>query len=400
MTTLDQTDPAQRSVPVPVPAPSGPAATPVPTEPAPTEPAPPAATTAVCSIAAVGEPCARPVRDDSVPRPRAGDGGVDGHPDAAPVGGGATGGNGKVDAGAAGGGAAGGGAAGGSADTTARLRAGLAARLRAAYEQGRPVGELAVACRRSVAETRALLVEAGVLLPPAVTGGADRAGTADGSGRGDRPGRTTGAGAAAAVLRSAQEELRTVRTRRPSPSRRLSRMHPQVAAAQTRARTAALEAADEAVGATVRPRAAEADGTDGTGVTVAGTGVTDATVPDGAGPVAETPLGILIGGTPQLPEPTGRPEELRPLRVNARLVRAGRGTCMVVLPAWRPAIAVSVPTEQLLDATGLDLDGLAGAQLSVLINPEALHDRELGLHDWRTGPATRAGGRRGGGRKS
>ncbi|MGW6914624.1 hypothetical protein ACWGB8_12495 [Kitasatospora sp. NPDC054939] len=79
----------------------------------------------------------------------------------------------------------------------------------------------------------------------------------------------------------------------------------------------------------------------------------------------------------------------------AQLLRVGRGTSLVLLPSWRAAIAVSVPTEQLLEATGLDPDRLKGAQLSVLINPDALHDRELGLHGWRTGPAPRPYGRRG-----
>lgn len=79
----------------------------------------------------------------------------------------------------------------------------------------------------------------------------------------------------------------------------------------------------------------------------------------------------------------------------ARPIRVGRGTCLVVLPSWRPAIAVSVPTEQLLSATGLAADQLVGAPLTVLMNPAALHDRELELHGWEPGPAarTRRGGR-------
>ncbi|WP_199823227.1 hypothetical protein, partial [Kitasatospora sp. MY 5-36] len=109
---------------------------------------------------------------------------------------------------------------------------------------------------------------------------------------------------------------------------------------------------------------------------------------------AEPPLGILIGGSPGPAEALGRPEERAPVRVAAQPIRVGRGTCLVVLPSWRPAIAVSVPTEQLLSATGLDLEQLAGAQLTVLMNPAALHDRELELHGWEPGPAGRP--RRGG----
>ncbi|KJY29765.1 hypothetical protein VR45_29195, partial [Streptomyces sp. NRRL S-495] len=111
---------------------------------------------------------------------------------------------------------------------------------------------------------------------------------------------------------------------------------------------------------------------------------------------AEPPLGVLIGGTPQLPDAGGRPgrtEERPAVRATAELLRLGRGTCLVVLPAWRPAIAVSVPTEQLLSATGLAWEQLAEARLSVVINPGALHDRELELRDWQVGPPGRPGRR-------
>lgn len=64
-----------------------------------------------------------------------------------------------------------------------------------------------------------------------------------------------------------------------------------------------------------------------------------------------------------------------------------------MLPVWRPAIAVSVPTEQLLGATGLAYEQLAEARLSVVINPGALHDRELELRDWQVGPPGRPGRR-------
>ncbi|WP_380279518.1 hypothetical protein [Kitasatospora purpeofusca] len=189
------------------------------------------------------------------------------------------------------------------------------------------------------------------------------------------------------VLRAAQEELRTVVTRRPAPSRRLRRMHPQAAGAlrPDTARPGPLPAAD--VPSVPGPR------TDG--------GRTATGARTAAGP--EAPLGVLISGTPQpeaggRPGPTGasgRPEERPAVRAAAELVRLGRGTCLMVLPAWRPAIAVSVPTEHLLSATGLAFERLAGAQLSVVINPAALHDRELELRDWQAGPPGRAG-RRGG----
>ncbi len=105
-------------------------------------------------------------------------------------------------------------------------------------------------------------------------------------------------------------------------------------------------------------------------------------------------LGVLIGGGPAPAEAVGRPEERAPVRVAARPLRIGRGTSLVVLPSWRPAIAVSVPTDQLLSATGLGFEQLAGARLTVLMNPAALHDRELELHGWECVPAVR--GRRGG----
>ncbi|MCU7824686.1 hypothetical protein [Kitasatospora sp. DSM 101779] len=100
---------------------------------------------------------------------------------------------------------------------------------------------------------------------------------------------------------------------------------------------------------------------------------------EGGEPGDGPPLGILIGGSSSAPSERAR----QPERVEARPVRLGTGTCLVVLPAWREAIAVAVPTERLLASTGLALEELAGARLSVLINPEALHDRDLGLHGWR-----------------
>ncbi|MEU1510122.1 hypothetical protein [Kitasatospora sp. NPDC005748] len=275
----------------------------------------------------------------------------------------------------------------------ARLRAGLADRLRTAHGQGRSLAELAAACRRPVAEVRALLAEA--------LGGTE-AGTTDEP----RTASTTGPEAfvrlrapepteerSVPVLRAAQAELRTVLSKRPSPSRRLRRMHPEAPGPDRPLEASGAGAAapalllppttpDPLAGAAgpVAGAGEEADGNDG-----------NATGGGAPGGSAETPLGILIGGTPQLPEAVGRPEERRPVRVAAEPVRIGRGTSLVILPGWRPAIAVSVSTDQLLSATGLALDQLASAQLSVLINPGALHDRELDLHGWQVGPAGRAG---------
>ncbi|MCG6496198.1 hypothetical protein [Kitasatospora sp. A2-31] len=196
------------------------------------------------------------------------------------------------------------------------------------------------------------------------------------------------------ILRAAQEEPRAVPTRRPSPSRRLRRMHPATAlasragAGEPGATSASASAASE--GPTVDRTAGAAGEGPGAGAVRGPAGAGGAGGPGGGGAVpagAETPLGILIGGTPSLPE------EHRAIRVTAELVKVGRGTVLVVLPAWRPAIAVSVPTEQLLHATGLAFDRLAGTQLTVLINPDALHDRELDLHGWQAGPAGRPGRR-------
>ncbi|MFC5667647.1 hypothetical protein ACFP3U_32355 [Kitasatospora misakiensis] len=173
------------------------------------------------------------------------------------------------------------------------------------------------------------------------------------------------------VLQAAQEELRTVVNRRPAPSRRLRRMHPQPAVAAVRPVVPTPRTGEEPDASAARAATTEA------------------------------PLGVLIGGTPQPPDASGRPgwpghpEERPTVRATAEIVRLGRGTCMVVLPAWRPAIAVSVPTERLLNATGLAYEQLADARLSVVINPGALHDRELDLRDWQAAPPGRVGRRDG-----
>ncbi|WP_406198662.1 hypothetical protein OH807_14970 [Kitasatospora sp. NBC_01560] len=347
-----------------------------------------AAAATCCSITAADSGTTGAVRADSVPRPR---GGQDG--ETAP--GAGTG-------------------SGEGARTAALIRAGLAERLREAYGQGRSLTELAAACRRPVAEIHALLAEG--------TGGLLISGTGPGAGTGAGTGVGAGTGSGGfvrlqqpvpqpvdrtiPVLRATPEEVpRTVRSKRPGPSRRLRRMHPEAAAPAEQA-----ESVQPHPAAPPRSDPSPADAT-GPSATTGPLGATTAPAPlpastrfaagSGAGaevgtPAAtETPLGILIGASPNLPEPVGRPEERQPVRVAAELVRVGRGTVLVVLPAWRPSIAVSVPTEHLLHATGLGPDRLAEAQLSVLINPGALHDRELNLHGWQVGPAER-GARRGG----
>ncbi|MEV7925182.1 hypothetical protein [Kitasatospora sp. NPDC088779] len=321
--------------------------------------------------------------------------------------------------GAGNGGPAAGGEAAADDPTTSRLRAALADRLRAARAQGRSVADLAAACRRPATEVRALLGEsaedgededgdggvreggvreggaggAGVQHREDVPGGeaeavGGRAGT--GAGRFGRPAVAPEGDRAVPVLRAAREELRAAGSRRPAPSRRLRRMHPQADATGQGAAAWETAATSAALPAEVRAAAAP-----GSGEPIGGTGAV--TAPSAAGPEAaraETPLGILIGGSPNQPEAVGRPEERAPIRVTAEPVRIGRGTSLIVLPSWRPAIAVSVPTEQLLSATGLAFEQLTDAQLTVLMNPCALHDRELDLHGWESGPGGRA--RRGG----
>ncbi|WP_416875999.1 hypothetical protein [Kitasatospora sp. SC0581] len=280
--------------------------------------------------------------------------------------------------------------------TTARLRAAFAERLRAAHFQGRSVAELAAACRRPVAEVRALL-------------GLD-AEAEDGFVRFGPVTATTEGGPSVPAQRPAHEEPRILGSRRPSPSRRLRRMHPQ--ASRTGQEATARETAASGPTGPALPGATGRVGEPADAAEVAArtpsfgagavapsavdTGAVDTGAVGSAAAVswAEPPLGILIGGSPGPAEALGRPEERAPVRVAAQPIRVGRGTCLVVLPSWRPAIAVSVPTEQLLSATGLDLEQLAGAQLTVLMNPAALHDRELELHGWEPGPAGRP--RRGG----
>ncbi|MEV4616657.1 hypothetical protein AB0K43_29275 [Kitasatospora sp. NPDC049258] len=220
--------------------------------------------------------------------------------------------------------------------TAAKLLRALGLRLRAAYEQGAELDELAAACHQPLSEVSRLLEAAGVDLTL---------------------GRPSPVRAAAPAVPDAAVEpvaggRQLRRSRRPTPSRRLSRIHPQPRSPQDAVHVREPEAT-----------VAEA-------------------VP---GPVsaAGPPLGILIGASPTHLEAAAQLGQRQPRRAAAKLVRAGRGTSLVVLPSWRPAIVVSVPTELLLSSTGLAFEQLAAAGLSVLINPDALHDRELDLRDWR-----------------
>ncbi|GAA2120563.1 hypothetical protein GCM10009759_69570 [Kitasatospora saccharophila] len=198
-----------------------------------------------------------------------------------------------------------------------------------------------------------------------------KAGSA-GSGAADAPGPTGGegtdAGATGAVewspgAWSVSEPAGRVRPqRRPAPSRRLSQ---------------------------VRALAPGADGYRAEAEEV-GPGREDGS-PDPLG----VPMGVLIGGSPGAAEATGPAGRAPDRRVSAQLLRFGSGTCQVVLPDWRPAIAVSVPTEQLQRSTGLGPEELRSALLSVVINPEAVHDRELGMRDWQAELPAARGRRRG-----
>ncbi|MFJ6622978.1 hypothetical protein ACIQOW_36045 [Kitasatospora sp. NPDC091335] len=330
--------------------------------------------------------------------------------------------------------------------TTTRLRAAFADRLRAAHAQGRSVAELAQACRRPLAEVRVLLgLDAAAEDGPAAPDGPSsdavivdvdvdgRAGSEaeDGFVRFRPADAPPEGGPSVPKPRTGREDQRILGSRRPSPSRRLRRMHPQ-AARTGQGATARETAATDPTGAGLPDAAGWTDGSAGTagtaepttgavvaaaqvppsatgtgsfGVTAPATGSSPATTDSAAvGPAAvestagtrwaEPQLGILIGGSPGQADALGRPEERAPVRVAARPIRVGRGTCLVVLPSWRPAIAVSVSTELLLSATGLGFGQLADARLTVLMNPGALHDRELELHGWESGPAGRP--RRGG----
>ncbi|MFE9427694.1 hypothetical protein ACFYNO_32545 [Kitasatospora sp. NPDC006697] len=252
------------------------------------------------------------------------------------------------------------------AATTARLRAGLASRLRSAYEQGAGLDDLAVASHQSISEVRELLALAD---DPAEEGAvpAQRDGSAD-----------------LHVEPASVDDWRPTagrprpRVRRQLPSRRPVRPAvPEFPAGAepprpgTRARPAAEPAALAA--------AVEQPAPDGV---------------DGEPARSEPPLGVLIGGSrPSAPLGGRRAEDCR-RRVAAELVKVGRGTTLVVLPAWRASIAVSVPTELLAGETGLSVEELAGTELTVVVNTEALHDRELRPAQWQVVAERPGGGRR------
>lgn len=289
------------------------------------------------------------------------------------------------------------------AATTANLRAGLASRLRSAYEQGADLDELAAASHQSIAEVEQLLTLAGVdpaaartrpaadrtgragMVPPQRHGLTGELSTgADQGGPGEEP---RGAAQPDDGWRPSSARPRP-RIRRPSPPRRLAGRPGAVAPAGSAAGVPGYGAA-----AVSRPAAVEPDA----GAAAPASAPADEAVePDEAAEAAgaEAPLGILIGGPRPVPASAERLEGQRWRRVTAQLIRVGRGTTLAVLPAWRPSIAVSVPTELLLEATGLGYEELARAELTVLINTEALHDRELRPRDWQVAPDHGSGRRR------
>ncbi|MFJ9773884.1 hypothetical protein ACIRVF_22025 [Kitasatospora sp. NPDC101157] len=400
MTSLhpSSTDPAVPGPSDPV-ASAGSALTVDPSDPSdPSDPVAPG--TPICSIAVVTEggpagPAGAPARQDTVPQPRTPED-VEAQLRRAPADGGAT---------------AHGSVAVHSSVAVDRLRAAFADRLRAARAEGRSLAELAAACRRSVEEVRALLGE------PGEEDGDGAAGALlDGGGpgfvrlqqavasEGNRPAPVPRSASESSrqpqhesARESAREGVRGLSSRRPSPSRRLRRMHPraertgQGAAARETAAADLTGAEARGAGRSGEPAGATREVADHTLPAAGAEAWTDAdawalVVGGAEEPRAVPPLGILIGGSPVQPEAVGRPEERTPVRVAAEPVRVGRGTSLVVLPSWRPAIAVSVSTEQLVEETGLTVEQLTGARLTVRMNPWALHDRELDLHGWEPGP--------------
>ncbi|MDH6137778.1 hypothetical protein P3T37_007211 [Kitasatospora sp. MAA4] len=267
--------------------------------------------------------------------------------------------------------------------TTARLRAGLAARLRSAYEQGARLDDLAAACHQPVAEVRELLQLAGV--------DPDRPGMPSGAGddglvpaQRDRAAEPLGFGEFTDGTDGSGGRPRP-RVRRPAPSRRSAR--------------GGRGAADETGGAgdadvPETGPAVESDGTDGVHAPDARPDApVAAEMPEPEAPTAPARMGIMIGSAQRAPEPPVRAGDQRRRRVAAQVVKVGSGTTLAVLPSWRSSIAVSVPTELLLEATGLTRQELPEAELTVLINMDALHDRELRMRDWQVGPGS-DGGRR------
>ncbi|WP_354640561.1 hypothetical protein [Kitasatospora camelliae] len=256
------------------------------------------------------------------------------------------------------------------AATARRLLEGLGARLRTAYEQGVELDELAAACRRSPATVRRLLEAAGTDLPPL-----ERAVGAGSAGPGPAgPLHAAGAGAGAAFVRVPEPTdtgARTRRARMPTPARGLGRTRGEERPgtwAEAPSPPALLTGAAPAGPAPAESGSVE---TESTGSRPAG----------GAGAA----FGVLIAGSPAPPAAVAR-RRRAVSRVEARPMRIGRGTSLVVVPAWRESIAVSVPTASLVESTGLSLERLASARLSVLVDLGAVHDGELDAHGWRVEP--------------
>ncbi|MFE0461682.1 hypothetical protein ACFW1A_20765 [Kitasatospora sp. NPDC058965] len=258
------------------------------------------------------------------------------------------------------------------AATTARLLTGLASRLRAAYEQGAQLDDLAVASHQSVAEVRELLTLAGADPSAAAQPGGvplPHPGTAD-------------AVPSEVPAPVADDWVSSIgrprpRIRRQAPARRMR-------ATGTGSGVAGIGGvAVPAVPVSPAPVAEPAE---------------RAAAPFTAAPPSaeairpEAPLGVLIGSPRPAVVTTGRVEEQTNRRVSVQLIKVGQGTTLAILPAWRSSIAISVPTELLLSATGLGREELRQAELTVVVNVDALHDRELRPRDWQvTGDRRRRG---------
>ncbi len=285
--------------------------------------------------------------------------------------------------------------------TAANLRAGLASRLRSAYEQGVPLEELAAACHQPVAEVRELLRQAGAdPNAPLEVAGDREAGVVPQQ----RDGRGESLSDPETWIGSAPRPR--PRVRRPAPIRRA----PRFTSARGGEATGGRPYQDDPQGWALTPGGEPGLGgfsEDGTRDAAESETLTAASLPqqpaegpdglpvDGSGddtalgddqPAGGEPqLGILIGGSGRSAEPPTRTSNQR-RRVRAEVIRAGRGTTLTLLPSWRSSITLSVPTESLLSATGLSYQELPGAELSVEINPNALHDRELRPTGWQVGP--------------
>ncbi|PYC77499.1 hypothetical protein C7C46_18615 [Streptomyces tateyamensis] len=250
--------------------------------------------------------------------------------------------------------------------TTTKLLTGLASRLRAAYEQGAELDDLAMASHQSVAEVRELLTLAGAdpsepvnhgVVPPPRSGSAD--------------GMVPQPPAAAEGWVSSIGRPRP-RIRRQAPARRMRAVGsagpvgsggPEVNG-PVAAEAATMAAAPSAPAPVSEPRSAPAA----------------PLAPEAIRP--EAPLGVLIGSPRPAVVAAARTEELANRRVNAKIIKVGQGTTLAILPSWRSSIAISVPTELLVSSTGLTREELRQAELTVVVNLEALHDRELRPRDW------------------